>query len=193
MNREFQKQLVLPKSFENVEMLFNKLPSVVAVAIMDGIMLNCEILRLWHLEFSNIELNEKWSNSHALSSKLGSENPKKSYLGKLKIVPRFEFLLECGAIHMSACLSVFMSWISDEFGSPIVNSRNGLKIFKNGKKSQYEEKSGWPKKIRGGRVLTFDDITKVDGHILSTCLRPCLSFCSLMPCGKLYKYWGFFL
>ena len=31
-------------------------------------------------------------------SKLGSENPKKSYLGKLKIVPRFEFLLECGVI-----------------------------------------------------------------------------------------------
>ena len=82
VNREFQKQLVLPKSFENVEMLFNKLPSVVAVAIMDGIMLNCEILRLWHLEFSNIELNEKWSNSHALPSKLGSENPKKKLFGE---------------------------------------------------------------------------------------------------------------
>ena len=75
-------------------------------------------------------------------SKLGSENPKKAIWEKLNFVPRFEFLLECGVIHMSACLSVFMSWLSDEFGSPIVIPRNGLKIFKNGKKSQYEEKSG---------------------------------------------------
>ena len=95
-------------------------------------------------------------------SKLGSENPKKSYLGKLKIVPRFEFLLECGVIHMSACLSVFMSWISDEFGSSIVIPRNGLKIFKNGKKLfQNEEKSGWPNKIRG---LGFDFSKKIWWH-----------------------------
>ena len=93
VNREFQKQLVLPKSFENVEMLFNKLPSVVAVAIMDGIMLNCEILRLWHLEFSNIELNEKWSNSHALWVNWTQKIQKKAIWGNWKLCPALNFCL----------------------------------------------------------------------------------------------------
>ena len=49
----------------------------------------------------------------------------------------------------------------------------------------------------GDWVLTFpkkfDDITIFDGHILSTCLRPCLLFCSLIcPVVNCTNIGGFF-
>ena len=74
VNREFQKQLVLPKSFENVD------------AVAGIIMLNCEIQSL---TFSYIGLKRKMIQSHALSieSDSGLLKSKISHLGRQHCLP----------------------------------------------------------------------------------------------------------